>query len=162
MTEKSKKSPLLNNKTIKFLKELGWLLEDYKDIDFKNLYSSKIEYKEMNEFRNLVPKNQNKSFLIGCLPSLFLSKDFFPTNEEIINFVNINIPSLKLKAADKRSRPDMIGRIVCSISELDDNELGSFTNSLKKIIVRIDNNEVISNKDFFSEWNSVIQKSLRS
>ena len=152
MTEKSKKSPLLNNKTIKFLKELGWLLEDYKDIDFKNLYSSKIEYKEMNEFRNLVPKNQNKSFLIGCLPSLFLSKDFFPTNEEIINFVNINIPSLKLKAADKRSRPDMIGRIVCSISELDDNELGSFTNSLKKIIVRIDNNEVKSNKDFFSEW----------
>ncbi|XXM72671.1 hypothetical protein ACQ0QQ_01885 [Lysinibacillus sphaericus] len=162
MTEKSKNNTSFNNKTIKFLKELGWLLEDYKDIDFKNLHSGKLLNNEMNEFKNIAPKNQNKSFLIGCLPSLFLSKDFFPTNEEIINFVNINIPSLNLKAADKRSRPDMIGRIVCSISELDDKELDNFTKSLKKVIVRIDNNEVVSNKDFFSEWDSVIKKSLRS
>ncbi|MGH1054577.1 hypothetical protein ACQVUC_05815 [Bacillus paranthracis] len=158
--DKSKKNSA-NNKTIKFLKELGWLLEDYKDIDFKNLYSSEIQNNEMIEFTDIVPKNRNKSFLIGCLPTLFLSKDFFPANEDIINFVNINIPSLNLKAADKRSRPDMIGRIVCSISELDDKELDNFTKSLKKIVNRIDNNEVVSNKDFFSEWNSVIQTSLR-
>ncbi|PFE28562.1 hypothetical protein CN279_04950 [Bacillus anthracis] len=158
--DKSKKNSA-NNKTIKFLKELGWLLEDYKDIDFKNLYSSEIQNNEMIEFTDIVPKNRNKSFLIGCLPTLFLSKDFFPANDDIINFVNINIPSLNLKAADKRSRPDMIGRIVCSISELDDKELDNFTKSLKKIVNRIDNNEVVSNKDFFSEWNAVIQTSLR-
>lgn len=161
MTDRSKNSSV-NNKTVKFLRELGWLLEDYKEIDFKNLYSIKMQNEEMSEFTDIVPKNRNKSFLIGCLPSLFLSKDFFPSNEDIINFVNVNIPKLSLKAADKRSRPDMIGRIVCSISELDDKELENFTKSLKKIVNRINNNEVVSNKDFFSEWNSVIQKSLRS
>lgn len=161
MTDKSKKN-LVNNKTFKFLKELGWLLEDYKDINFKNLHSNYNENNEMIEFTDIVPKNRNKSFLIGCLPTLFLSKDFFPTNDDIISFVNTNIPSLNLKSTDKRSRPDMIGRIVCSISELDDKELDNFTKSLKKIVNRIDNNEVISNKDFFSEWNSVIQNSLRS
>ncbi|MGM0900465.1 MAG: hypothetical protein ACQEXB_05050 [Bacillota bacterium] len=156
------KSNLNKQKTIKFLKELGWLLEDYKDIDFKRLYSNNTEKDEISEFSNIVPKNQNKSFLIGCLPNLFLSKDFFPTNEDIIRFVHINIPSLGLKAASKRSRPDMIGRIICSISELDDKELSNFTKSLKKIVNRINNNEVITNSDFFSEWNSVIQSSLRS
>lgn len=155
------KGNLSKQKTNKFLKELGWLLEDYKDLDFKKLYNSRSEVDEINQFGDLVPRNQNKSFLIGSLPTLFLSKDFFPSNDDIIDFVNINIPSLKLKTADKRSRPDMIGRIICSIAELDDKELHSFTESLKKMITRIDNNELKTNTDFFSEWNSVIQKSLK-
>ena len=131
------KSNINKQKTHKFLKELGWLLEDYKDLDFKKLYSYRTENDEINEFTNIVPKNQNKSFLIGCLPNLFLSKGFFPSNEEIIEFVNVNSPSLGLKTADKRSRQDMIGRIICSISELDDKELATFTKSLKKILKRI-------------------------
>lgn len=149
-----------NQRVVKFLKELGWLLSSYKDIDFKKMSNLKIENNWI-EFDEFVPKNQNKAFLIGCLPNLFLSKTFFPTNDDIAQFVKTNIPKLasEMRRADKLSRTDLIGKIVCSIDELDDFELETLTAGLKKILKLIDNNETIS--DFFGEWNRVIHRTIK-
>ena len=119
----------------KFLKEFIWLMVSYKDIDYKQM--ANIKFEQVNaEFNEFVPKNENKAFLIGCLPNLFLSKDFFSTNEDIAIFVNANIPKLSvaMRRAGKVSRTDLIGKIVCSIDELDDKELEMLTKGLKAVL----------------------------
>jgi len=144
-----------------FLKELGYLLSQYKDIDFKEI-SNFNSTNQDSDFDEYMPENKNKQFLIGCLPNLFLSKEVFPTNTDIGDFVRNNIPgySNDFKRDSRSSRTELIGRVVCGISSLKDNDLQVFTTRLKMIIKRLNNNEM-SSIDFFTEWNKAIYESIK-
>jgi len=78
----------LTSKEIKslmnFIEEFTWISNKYKDIDVKKLYSflndsSKNNNLDIDSKYYIKPNKKlgDKSFLIGCLPSLLMDRELF-------------------------------------------------------------------------------------
>lgn len=107
--------------------------------------------------------NQNKHFLIGVLPRLFQDKELFPQNDDITDFA-ATVLKLEMSRTEKRSRYEIIGKVVCETDLLDDAELGLLVTALEKLVGDKDALAHMAERKragSFS-WNETLQDLLRS
>lgn len=107
--------------------------------------------------------NQNKHFLIGVLPRLFQDKELFPQNDDIAEFA-ATVLKLEMSRTEKRSRYEIIGKVVCETDLLDDSELSLLVMALEKLVG--DNEKLAQMAErkragSFS-WNETIQDLLKA
>lgn len=148
----------------RFLEEFSWLMSDYSKMDFRKIANSiNSSYIETSELRNAVGNyevsNPNVHFLTGVLPTLFLDDSIFKTNEEIAEFSE-SVLDIKIPGYDKKSKFEIIGRIVCETSTFNKEEkLYKLVEALKVLLGDIDKKERLmkyKRNDSFS-WNYIIQ-----
>lgn len=107
--------------------------------------------------------NPNKHFLIGVLPRLFQDRALFPQNEDIADFANAAL-RLEMSRAEKRSRYEIIGKVVCETDSLDDTELTQLVQVLEKLVEDKDKLAQMAERKragSFS-WNETLQDLLKS
>lgn len=107
--------------------------------------------------------NPNKHFLIGVLPRLFQDRQLFPQNEDIADFAAAAL-KLEMSRAEKRSRYEIIGKVVCETDSLDEAELTLLVQALERLVGDKDKIAVMAEKKrsgSFS-WNETLQDLLKS
>ena len=147
-----------------FMEELSWIMSRYNSIDIKNrkddLYKYLIEKNDFStSFDNLTRykhENSNKNYLVGTLPKFFQDREIFEKNSDLSDFGDFL--GIRLKNPDKKSRYEIIGAMLCAISEMDENSLDKLVNAIDKIM----HDEKIlakikSDKTEKYDWNSVIR-----
>lgn len=149
------------------LDDLAWSLEklDVRQIrlisDFLRLSLSGEEWKS-SVARTYQSSSPNKHFLIGVLPRLFQDKELFPQNEDIADFAN-TVLKLSMSRMEKRSRYEIIGKVICQTDTLDEAELSSLVMALEKLV---ENKEKLaqmaaSKRAGSFSWNETLQELLR-
>jgi hypothetical protein len=106
-----------------------------------------------------VSSNPNKHFLVGVLPRLFTDETLFPQNEDIAQFA-LSVMDVPIPSYQKKSRYEIIGRIVCLVNGLDDKLLSKLVHALE-VLTEDDENvkKVIKQrKDQNFGWNAIIQE----
>lgn len=123
--------------------------EHYYSIDNSNVANNEI----------ISRKNPNKGVLIGVLPRLLQNKELFPQNEDIYDFARAAL-NLNISRYEKRSRYELIGMLICTINELDEEKLSYLVTALDKVIDDGEelNKIVIDKKNNSFSWNEAIQK----
>ncbi|MHC8494258.1 hypothetical protein ACTU44_16310 [Thalassospira sp. SM2505] len=146
------------------LDELVWLLrkvdvEQLREVAdlFRDNLSSNSQKDRIR--RTYQSGNENKDFLIGVLPRLFQDKDLFPQNDDISEFANAAL-GLDMSRVGKRSRYEIIGKIVVEMSNLSDSQFERAANALESLV---DNSEELEKmvkikKAGHFSWNETIQK----
>jgi len=112
--------------------------------------------------RTYQSSNQNKHFLIGVLPRLFQDRQLFPQNEDIADFAAVAL-KLEMSRTEKRSRYEIIGKVVCETDTLDDAELSTLVQALENLVGDKDKLAQMAEKKrtgSFS-WNETLQELLR-
>jgi hypothetical protein len=105
----------------------------------------------------------NKHFLIGVLPRLFQDRALFPQNEDIVDFAATAL-ELPMNRAEKRSRYEIIGKVVCETDQLDERRLTTLVTALERLVgdkARIAAMAEKKRAGNFS-WNETIQELLKS
>lgn len=105
----------------------------------------------------------NKHFLIGTLPRLLLDRDLFPSNEEITKFAEETL-NFKIAQAEKRSRHEIIGKIVCETDKLDEKQLTYLVKALELIVGNKDKLAILieKKKSGAFSWNETLQDILKT
>lgn len=151
-------------KLINFLEEFSWISKKYNSIDIQRITNgiSELEYASSNDksFYNIKYKNQEKVFLIGCLPSLLMDRELFVKNKDLSDFAGII--GVDINQPEKRSRDEIIGKIICSIQ---DESSKYSTNEISQLIYKLTNDtSIIENMKFEKRllsdnynWNDAIR-----
>jgi len=97
--------------------------------------------------------NKDKKELIGNLPIILMNLDYFKTNQQLAKFAE----SLNLKITNwqKRSRDEIIGRIIIEVSKFDYDRIYKLNSILNKLLGKVESGKM---NDFFLEWDSVIKQ----
>lgn len=103
--------------------------------------------------RPLRQTRATKFDLIGLLPSIFLEKQHFPTNKHISDFTG-NYLGLHIPNAEKKSRPELVGRIVAEVYAMDSTKLRTLLQVVEPFIGKMREGRV---SDFFLEWDEAIR-----
>ena len=112
--------------------------------------------------RSYQSSSPNKHFLIGVLPRLFQDKRLFPLNEDIADFAEAAL-KLQMSRTEKRSRYEIIGKVVCESDSLDEGGLTSLVQALEKLVENKDRLAQMAERKqtgTFS-WNETLQELLR-
>ena len=121
---------------INLVEELSWLLDSKKSIDLKEIPSLLRNLLDNNSYISGTDKfsspNPNKNYLIGVLPNLFQDNDLFKTNIDLADFAE-TILKIPVNRAEKRSRYELIGLIVCEVTNLNESDLTNLVDALSKI-----------------------------
>lgn len=150
------------------LDDLVWTLQRLNIAQLKDaaeLVRTSLERdnSQSNVARTYKSGNPNKHFLIGVLPRLFQDRQLFPQNEDIADFANAAL-RLEMSRTDKRSRYELIGKVICETDLLDDTELGLLVQALEKLVEDKDKLAQMAEKKrtgSFS-WNETLQELLGS
>jgi hypothetical protein len=105
----------------------------------------------------------NKRFLIGVLPRLFQDRSLFPQNEDIADFAAAAL-ELPMNRTEKRSRYEIIGKVVCETDDLDEHRLSTLVSALERLVgnkERLTEMAARKKSGNFS-WNETIQELLKS
>lgn len=139
------------------LKDALNVINDTIKYDSEQFYS--IEKTNITNSKATSRKNPNKGVLIGVLPRLLQNKELFPQNEDIYDFARAAL-NLNISRYEKRSRYELIGMLICTINELDEENLSYLVTALDKIIDDGEelNKVVIDKKNNSFSWNEAIQK----
>ena len=149
------------DKTISdFLKDILKLIKSHKDyVDiYENYLNSHTAERNMtvhffSDSCSYSSGEKLKNSIIGGLPKLLLSKKYFPTNLDIDKFakkyLDMDIPN-----PAKKSREELIGRVISKIAGLKRNELESFNNVLNTVLNKADSGKL---GNFFLEWDKAIR-----
>lgn len=114
---------------------------------------------ESNIAKKHKSKDANKHFLIGVLPRLFQDRSLFPQNEDIVDFAASAL-RLNMSRSEKRSRYEIIGKVICETDALDEQQLTDLVKALEIISGNSDKLELMAEKKksgSFS-WNETIQE----
>lgn len=112
--------------------------------------------------RSYQSTSPNKHFLIGVLPRLFQDKRLFPQNEDIADFANAAL-RLEMSRTEKRSRYEIIGKVVCETDLLDEAGLTVLVQALEKLVgnkEKLAQMAEMKRTGSFS-WNETLQELLR-
>lgn len=147
--------------------DLAWALQK---IDIKQLKEAgdilrstlAMEEPTSSVARSYQSTSPNKHFLIGVLPRLFQDKGLFPQNEDIADFANAAL-RLEMSRTEKRSRYEIIGKVVCETDLLDETGLTMLVQALEKLV---GNKEKLAQmaemkKTGSFSWNETLQELLR-
>lgn len=112
--------------------------------------------------RTYQSSSPNKQFLIGVLPRLFQDKALFPQNEDIADFANAAL-KLEMSRTEKRSRYEIIGKVVCETDTLDENELTFLVQALERLVEDKDKLAQMAERKKIGSfsWNETLQELLR-
>lgn len=135
----SKLTPRELRNIVNLIEEFTWISEKLAKID-------KLKLKSLvDSSEDLI---DNKSYLIGNLPSLLLDRELFGVNKDIYDFAVLL--GIKMNPKSNRSRNEMIGTIVCELQE--ENSV-----NIKRVYTIIDSllgNDVLLNKIKIDKKNS--------
>lgn len=163
------------DKNLKLLKKASMTLDDFVwamqklDInqlrDAADLLRSSLERDDSSSSvaRTYKSGDPNKHFLIGVLPRLFQDRQLFPLNEDIADFAAAAL-RLEMSRAEKRSRYEIIGKVVCETDSLDEAELSLLVQALERLVGDKDKLAVMAARKragSFS-WNETLQELLKS
>lgn len=127
------------NKTLKFLKELLWLLDTYKDISLQDVIDlAERRSSCQSESYHLQDDGQ---YLVGVLPQIFQDEELFPKKEDILTFAD-EVLGIKLNIMAKRSRIEYIGTILCQVS--------NYNGDYKKLVEILET--ILSNESKMKEF----------
>ena len=148
------------------LDDLVWTLQKIDVQELKSMaevFRTSLEKNSSNSpvAQNYKSDNPNKHFLIGALPRLLQDKELFPQNEDIADFA-INVLRLEMSRTEKRSRYEIIGKLICETDSLDDSKLESLVKALEKLVKDKDKiAQMIEKKRLGSfSWNETLQDLL--
>lgn len=154
-------------KTSMALDDLVWMLQKIDVAQLKEVadllrFSLSGDEITSSVARTYQSSSPNKHFLIGVLPRLFQDKELFPQNEDIADFAN-TVLNLPMRRMEKRSRYEMIGKVVCETDALDEAELSSLVLALEKLVEDKDKlAQMAARKRAGSfSWNETLQELLR-
>lgn len=165
--EMNKFTPAQLKKTSMALDDLVWTLQKIDVNQLRNVgdmlrtYLSEVDMPS-SVAQTYKSSSPNKHFLIGVLPKLFQDKQLFPLNEDIAEFANTAL-DLKMSRTEKRSRYEIIGKVVCETDTLDEIGLTSLVQALEKLVENKDKLAQMAEKKksgSFS-WNETLQELLR-
>lgn len=120
----------MSTKDLKDLKLLSNFLEEYSWINrkYRNLDLDKLLY----IINNNTKQSTTKENLIGKLPSLLQDRELFEKNSDLAEFAaTLNI---EVKFAEKRSRYEIIGAIICQIQEMDETYLVDVKSAIEHLV----------------------------
>lgn len=144
------------NKLVKFAEELSWLMDAYKEFSLEDILERFIQNSKDNSAQ-LHGLNSNTSYLVGVLPRMFQEKELFENNSDLASFAR-DVLQIELRNSEKKSRMEIIGTIVCSISNDNSERLDSLVSALENIM---DNETRLaevrkSRKQPDFSWNAII------
>lgn len=149
------------------LDDLVWTLQkvDLQQLkSLSNVFRSILVQDEMSSSVAQTYKSDspNRHFLIGVLPKLFQDKVLFPQNEDIADFASSAL-KLEMSRTEKRSRYEIIGKVVCETDTLDEAGLTSLVQALEKLVGNKDTlAKMVEKKRSGSfSWNETLQELLR-
>lgn len=162
------------NKFFNFLEEFSWLIESYKGTDLKKniqflrdnaaTHENEITNNKFIRFNNNEYSfNSSTQYLVGVLPKLLKDVVLFPNNESIIQFANDTL-DLNISPKGKRSRIEMIGKIVCEVDNMSSDKYEWFSTQLKSIIDSSSGIERLRtevNNNNITNWNDMIRKLVK-
>ena len=161
--KKSNNRAVETDKMLVFIEDLCWLLDSNKNIDFKKASTAIKELMRLNVSNafdsNNAVQNEAMSHLIGILPTLLKDETLFPSNSRINQFAT-QVLQLEISRWEKRSRFEIIGLIVCSVEETNQDRLATLTDWITKLLEnkeRVREIQKENNENAFS-WNIAIQK----
>jgi hypothetical protein len=149
------------------LDELVWSLQGLKIEQLKEAADLLRTTVDQSGHTSAVAKgyqsiDPNKHFLIGVLPRLFQDRSLFPQNEDISDFAGTAL-GLQMSRAEKRSRYEIIGKVVCETDLLDELRLTTLATALEKLVGNKEKLAQMAEKKragSFS-WNETIQDLLK-
>lgn len=124
------------------------------NIKIKNVKAEIFNYINENMDKSYGTKRDTKSELIGILPAVLIDEKRFPNNKALAKFSEKSL-NFKIPFWEKRSKTEIVGRIIDNINRRNDNELIELTNIWKKFIEDDEFNhniEVEGKKDFVDVW----------
>lgn len=106
-------------------------------------------------------EDPNKHFLIGVLPRLFQDRKLFAQNEDIVDFAASAL-KLNMSRSEKRSRYEIIGKVICETDTLDEKQLTDLVRALEVLLNNRDKLEMMAEKKKSGRfsWNETIQELL--
>lgn len=155
------------NDLVNLMEEFSWVISKYKNVDFKNIQSNLLNIINEQDFYNTNlmsfkryrDKDSNKNYLIGVLPRFFQDKDLFEKNLDLADFAECL--GIYLNNPEKKSRYEIIGTILCTISEMDELLLDKFVRAIELLLVdeslRNDIKTMRSVHKSSYSWNQVIR-----
>jgi len=150
------------NKLINFVEEISWILDTYKNLEFKNVIQElRMDISSRNNIIHNFPNDRNKderTNLIGILPVLLNDKQLFNKNSDLVNFAESTF-KIKISRRDKRSRYELIGMIVMELLEVNEQKFKKTFHSINKITSNqflLEELKEKKKKTNFS-WNKAIQ-----
>jgi hypothetical protein len=114
------------------------------------------EYKTLrNQFVHgvsLMQPQDDKALLIGKLPMVLLSIEYFPDNDSLISFSDksLGLPMPK----GHRSRKEIIGIIITEVAKLKPEKIEQF----RKVLDQVMEKKPKGQRSFFEEWDKTIKE----
>jgi len=149
----------------RFIEELSWVLDTYKDLDFKALSKVRndlIHSKPQSTLgQNITNNTDVTKTLVGTLPGLLADNKLFSNNESISEFsqktLGIDIPRW-----NKKSRNELIGHIVCNTENANQKDLEKVVKALNRLLDSspAERKKVEADVKSGLSWNEVIQSLL--
>lgn len=97
------------------IEEISWVL-DGKNVNLKEMVKM---LRQVGSADAPLKNSSSVTHLVGILPQLFMDKELFEKNEDLLVFAE-QILKLKAKRAGNRSRTESIGWIVCELAKSND------------------------------------------
>ena len=119
-------------KLVKFAEELSWLMDSYKEFSLEDILVRFIQNSK-DQTTPLHGLASNTSYLVGVLPRMFQDKELFENNNDLVVFAR-DVLNVELRNSEKKSRMEIMGTIVCNISNEDLGGLDSLVNALENIM----------------------------
>lgn len=111
------------------IEEISWVL-DGKSVNLKEMVK---KLRQVGSVDAPIKKSSSVTHLVGILPQLFMDKELFEKNEDLLDFAE-QILKLKAKRTGNRSRTESIGWIVCELAKSDDGIRQDLVNSLDSLL----------------------------
>ncbi len=103
------------------------------------------------EYSSTDNKSLNKKNLIGSLPFVMMDKKKFPSNESIIRLAEKSL-HFSLPNWEKKSREEIIGRVIADIALKDEHKLKVFYDAWNKFISSEEEQQKGAKQDFVKTW----------
>lgn len=114
---------------INILEEISWII-DRKNINLSEM----IKKLRAGSGETSCQCNEDTiTHLVGILPSLFMDKELFVKNDDLLDFAE-QILKLKAKRSGNRSRTESIGWIVCELSKSDETIRQDLIDALDELV----------------------------
>jgi hypothetical protein len=140
---------------VNILEEISWII-DRKSIDLSDMIKKvKVAIGETTNKSN----EESITHLVGILPSLFMDKELFVKNDDLLDFAE-QILRLKAKRSGNRSRTESIGWIVCELSKSDECIRKDFLDALDELVGNEEKKNTLKKKRQMPNfsWNDAIAK----
>lgn len=143
------------NEFINVLEEISWII-DRKSINMVDIIK---KLRVCADGQSNSGQKASVTRLVGILPSLFMDKELFVKNDDLLDFAE-QILKLKAKRGGNRSRTESIGWIVCELSQSDECIRQDLVDTLDELVESDERKRSLRKKRQMPNfsWNEAIAK----